>query len=294
MVKANGLLPQIKKASDRLHLAWVGPASLILVYQTVDQDFPDQMRIMGDTVRLGFKGCDFSFQRTDGQFVDYSNQEVSDGMTGPRGQFFHASDKPTWTKAKAIEIGAAFLKIFIGSSNVKLGQPEAEYLPGNGEYPKRSTQGYWRVVWPRVDSEGHPFFGDLVSLEIPEGASPLGAGVFLSTPFQEEPGAIMTAAEAISKARSAIATRTFLGSSEFFSAGDRIVSNKFISSELLVVLPAKDLKVMGGPSGTARLAWELWFRPKHLKKQEGPGYNDSFAIWVDAHNGKILGRYGYL
>jgi hypothetical protein len=292
--KANQILPQIRKTSDQLHLTWLGPTSFIPDYKTVNQDFPDQVRITGETIKLGAKGCDFSFRREDGRFSDYQNQEISDGMRGPGGVFYRLSDKPTWTEAKAIEIASAFLRIFTGPLVVKLGAPQAQYI-SQSVGPNRAYQGYWRIYWPRVDDEGHPFYGDMVSIQIPEGGSPLGAAVFLSTPFHEVSGGVIAKEKAESDARRAVAAQSFLGSSELFSANDRIIANELISSDMAVVLPAKDIRIMGGPStGVARLAWILWFKPQHSKKPEHPIYNDSFAIWVDAHNGKIIGRDGYL
>jgi hypothetical protein len=292
--KANQILPQIKKISDQLHLTWLGPTFFIPEYKMVDQDFRDQVRITGDTIELESKECDFSFHRENGRFSDYQNKEISDAMRGPGGVLFRPADKPKWTEAKAIEIASSFLRIFTGPLVVKLGAPQADYI-SQSVGPNRSYQGYWRICWPCLDDEGHPFYGDDVSIQIPEGGSPLGAAVFLSTPFNEVSGGVIAKKKAESDARRAVAAQSFLGSSELFAADDHIIANKLISSEMAVVLPAKDIKIMGGPStGIARLAWILWFKPQHSKKPEHPIYNDSFAIWVDAHNGKIIGRDGYL
>jgi hypothetical protein len=292
--KANQILPRIKKMSDQLQLTWLGPTSFIPEYKMIDQDFQDQVRITGDAIELESKACDFSFHREDGRFSDYQNKKISDAMQGPGGVLFRSADKPTWTEAKAIQIASSFLRIFTGPLVVKLGAPQADYI-SQSVGPNRSYQGYWRICWPRVDDEGHLFFGDDVSIQIPEGGSPLGGAVFLSTPYNEVTGRVIAKDKAEFEARRAVAAQSFLGSSELFSANDRIIANKLISSEMAVVLPAKDIRIMGGPStGVARLAWILWFKPQHSKKPEHSIYNDSFAIWVDAHNGKIIGRDGYL
>jgi hypothetical protein len=243
--------------------------------------------VMGDQVRIGSKASDFSFRREDGHFATFQNKAVGDALSDPK--TLRAPRKPRWTKAIAIQRATAFYPLFVVPSNVHIGAAEAEYIS------EPNQAGYWRVRWPRVDEDGYPFYGDFVSIQIPEGSCPLGAAVFLSTPYLKAMGSRLSQDEATSKAQAAVADMKFLGSTEFYSDDDRIVANKPTTAELVVVLPTKDLKAVGGPStGTARLAWILWFQPEHLRKQTGDGYNDSFALWVDAYNGQIIGRDGYL
>jgi len=105
----------------------------------------------------------------------------------------------------------------------------------------------------------------------------------------------MKMSDAITKAVEGIKTKLIDRGFESYADGDTLVQNKFEMGDLIVVLPPKNIKELGGPStGTARLAWVLWFRPIHCKKPTHDLYNDSFVVWVDAYNGKIIGSDGWI
>ena len=175
-----------------------------------------------------------------------------------------------------------------------MGEPMASY-DHTAFNQEKARRGQWTISWPRLDSRGHPFYGDHVTIQIQEGFGPLGGGFFLTTPFVEEKGEPMKISEAITKAEIGIKTKQIDRGFESYDDGDTLIRNKFEKGDLIVVLPPKNIKAFGGPStGNARLAWVIWFRPIHSKMPAHDLYSDSFAVWVDAYDGKIIGSEGWM
>jgi len=293
--KAQQILAELKQTCTDLHLRFIGSADFHPAWvDPTQEDIYDPLMVVGPTIRLGSKGHehDFTFRQVDDRLIGYENGLVDD--LDENKVAYDKPDQPQWSLSQAITIGTAFKKIFVNPENVMLGPPVAEYAHIRYNPPK-SYLGQWMISWPRVDSKGHPFCGDHVTIQIQEGFVPLGVGIFLTTPYVEEKGEPMKESEAILTGREAIKTKQVDRGFESYADGDSLIGNKFEKADLIIVLPPKDIKVLGGPStGTARLAWMIWFRPIHSMKNTHPIYDDSYSVWVDAYTGKILGTEGWL
>jgi hypothetical protein len=288
---ASHVLTDMKKVCESLHLKFPGPTEFSPTWGCLNADYNDMMGT-GTEMRLDSSAYSFDFKDSDGRLTSY---QYLDTDKLPENQVYtDPPDQPKWTSTQAIEIGTLFEKILVAPKDCFLGEPAAEYVHGAWD-DKKAQRGIWYVSWPRVDSRGHPFYGDHVTLQIQEGYAPLGAGVYLTSPFAEEKTQPLKLDDAILKARAALASKVIDRGFELYDVGDTLVENKFNKADLMVVMPAKDPKVLGGPStGIARLAWVIWFVPQHSKKPAHSLYDDSFSVWVDAHNGKILGTDGWL
>ena len=282
--RVNQILAKLNQTATELHLKPLGPSHLASTRKTErTEEENEQDTISGATVELGAPGWDFTFRKSDGRLLNFQLLAMND-VPQP--------DKLQWTEAKAIEIGTAFLKVLAGPFEAQLGKPTAQYVDPYGQEAK-IRHGYWEVTWPRVDSKGHVFYFDGVSISIPEGYGVSGAAINLTTPFTEEKSEPMTQSEAIAKARASKPPgRNFPA----YSSSDKLIENKFMKAELAVVIPQKNadwtqesVKGLGN-----RLAWVIWFQPIHSEARPHEWYNDSFSVWVDAHNGTILGTEGWL
>jgi len=288
---AEHVLKEMKRVCETLHLKFPGPPRFSPTWGGFNPDY-DNMMGTGTEMTLRSEAYDFDFKEADGRLLSFI-YSLTEKL--PENQVYtNPPDQPKWTPTQAIEIATLFEKILVEQDKCPLGEPIAHYEHGvwNGE---KAQKGIWFVSWPRVDSKGHPFYGDHVTIQIQEGYAPLGAGIYLTTPFTEEKAEPMKLVDAIAKARTAINAKVIDRGFESYDVGDKLVENKFDNADLEVVLPAKDPNVLGGPTtGIARLAWVIWFVPQHSKKPTGAIYNDSFSVWVDAQNGKILGTDGWL
>ena len=202
--------------------------------------------------------------------------------------YYKPADKPTWTPQHAIEVATVFEKIFVDPKGALLGAPRAQYDHMFGNAAGGWQLGTWMVSWPRVDSHGHPFYGDGVNIEIQEGFCPLGIGVNLATPFTEQKGAPLTAAVALGKAESSVSWRQFK-EKIFYNCviadeyQKNVTGDYLLSQQLVVVIPH-----LSKPK-EARLAWEIWFRPRHAKPPSGSWYDEDFSVWIDAYTGDEIG-----
>jgi hypothetical protein len=216
-------------------------------------------------------------------------------MDGHNAPLYDHPDVPKWSVDQAIQIATTFRNVLVDPPDAKLGVPAAQYIHTAYEGSK-SYAGYWMVSWPRVDSHGHPFYGDHITIQIPEGYGPLGAGIYLTTPFIEEKGKLMAESDALTRARSYIAwTRSIqekITAASSHDDYDTIVDHKVIGVNLIIVIP--HWRSWGDffadkSSPSSRLAWEFWFEPIHKGKPSGPIYDDRFAVWIDAYTGDVIG-----
>jgi hypothetical protein len=289
--KADQILASIQKTSDDLHLRFIGPTRFVPTWGDYRPDFLSPIGLTTKAVELGCTEQTFEFRDAEGQLVSYQNR-LADDLPENK-VLYDQPDQPKWSNEQAITIATAFEKIFVDTKGTLLGSPRAEYdhtvfVPSKSGL--KSLLGSWRIAWPRIDSKGHIFYGDGITLQIQEGFAPIGVGISLSTPYVEEKEEPIKKADAIAKAREALASKQVDHGFESYADGDSLVENKVRSAELLIVLPPKDIKVLDGPStGIARLAWEIWFDPQHSKKPTRSIFDDSFAVWIDAYTGKVIG-----
>jgi hypothetical protein len=73
-----------------------------------------------------------------------------------------------------------------------------------------------------------------------------------------------------------------------------VVGDQIRSQTLVIVLPNGMNGAFFGNRAkvgylSARLVWEIWFRPIHAKPPTGDVYDDDFAIWIDAYTGERIG-----
>jgi len=292
--RANQVLSEMKRLCETLHFKFVGPNEFSPAWGSIERDYDGIMSVTGTQVQLGSDAYRFTFREADSRLVSFQDERIGDLPENL--VYSDPPDKPKWTPTQAIEMATLFEKIVVEPKDCFLGAPRADYSHGIVDSTTGKTmRGNWMVSWPRVDSKGHPFYGDGVALTMQEGMSPLGVCANLTTPYIEEKTEPMALPDAVAKAQQGIAKKEIDRGFESYDVGDVLLENKFDKADLIVVLPAKDPKVLGGPSsGMARLAWVIGFNPQHSKKPAHPIYNDSFSVWVDAHNGKILGSDGWL
>ena len=293
--KADHILSEMQKTSDALHLRFVGPTHFVPDWGTIDDN---QILMTGVTIRLDSFGHSFTFTDSDSRFNDYQNR-LYDEL--PENQvLYDEPDKPKWSKEQAIAIATAFKKIFVEPTDALLGPPRAEYTHTSFEPSKsnklRSRLGMWMISWPRVDGQGHPFFGDHVTIQIQEGFAPLGAGAWLTTPYSEEKTAPISESDALNKAEYVVFWRQ-LWEKIFYRCvladeyQRNIVGDDILSKQLTIVLPNRNFfGHLSKASTKARLVWEIWFRPRHSSKPPASGWwDEDFSVWIDAHTGSVIG-----
>jgi hypothetical protein len=301
--KADQILTKIKQTCDELHLQFGGPTTLVATTPRLNENkIGDSIMYIGPTICIDSDAHRFTFRQSDNRFTDYHNSSLIDAPAAR--VFYDQPVKAKWSVEQVIAIAAAFEKVFVDPQDVTLGAPFAEYYddaefvgPAGAATLKKYHIGQWTVCWPRVDSKGHPFYGDHVTIQIQEGCAPLGVGVYLTTPYTEEKSDPITEERALWIAEKTAFWRQ-LGEKIFYHCvladefERNVTGDQILSKQLVIVLPNRSF--WGGfseaPAGTpARLAWVFWFRPIHAKPPSGPTYNDSFAIWVDAHTGSVIG-----
>jgi hypothetical protein len=293
--KADQILFKLHGVCSDLRLKFIGPIYFQPTWGWIDQDTSGVLSITGTTMRLASMAHRFTFRQEDNRLTDYTNSLLSDLMYGHDAPLYDQPDVPKWSVDQAIQIAAAFRNILVDPTAATLGKPSARYVHTARQGPK-SYVGEWMVSWPRVDSQGHPFYGDHITIQIPEGYEPLGAGIDLTTPFVEEKGKPMAESKALANARSNI---TWTRSAEEKLAAalshddyDTIVDHKVIGANLMIVIPhwrswGDFFAARSSPS--ARLAWIFWFEPIHKGKPSSPTYDDRFAVWIDAYTGDVIG-----
>jgi hypothetical protein len=303
--EATQVLVAIKRTSIRLALKFPGSTDFSSKGGYFFEDTDPLIMVTGPTVRLDSQAHCFTFRREDSRLTSYQDTYLINDL--PEGhKLFDRPVLPTWSAAKAIQIADSFRGIFVGQTNVMLGAPKAnyscdsEYARNGSKMVKKYRLGLWTVWWPRVDSKGHPFYGDHVTIQIQEGFAPLGAGVYLTTPFVEKTDEPITGEKALAQAENFAAwiqlpVRLY---AHVVSNSDwemNVIGDRIISKDLVVVLAntAHGSSLLGtNPSKenrTGRLAWVIWFRPIHAKPSTGGIYDDAFAVWIDAYSGERIG-----
>ena len=259
---------------------------------------------VGPTIWIDSDTHRFTFRQSDNRLTDYQNSALIDGPAART--FYDRPMKPKWSVEQAIAIGTAFEKICVDSTNVTLGAPFAKYYdnaefvgPAGAATVKKYHTGQWTVSWPRVDTNGHPFAGDHVTIQMQEGYAPLGVGVYLTTPYADEKTEPISESDALNKAEWTVFWRQ-LGEKIFYYCvladeyQRNVTGDQILSKQLIVVLPNRSFwgSYYAVPAKTkARLAWVIWFRPIHSSKStSGLGlYDEDFAVWIDAHTGGVIG-----
>ena len=289
--KAARILAGVKKACPALHLKFVGATDFEPANASDDEKaFHEIGATTGEIGRNGWSSVSidspdhqFTFLRSSHQLIRYQNLKIVDRARAE--WFWERWLKPSWNQAQAIREATPFLKIFTDPLDVKLGDPSAHY-------DANVRGGQWCVTWPRVDGQGHPFEDDQVAIWMSEGYAPQDVGVKLSTPFTEEIGKTISKADAL---KVALNWKGLGGKFQPNSSADKLVKNKLLGGDLEVVMPQKNADLALGPEegASARLAWVFWFAPLHSEKKD-LRYSDSFAIFVDAHTGVVIGSDGLL
>jgi len=292
--KASDVLVQLRSATQGAGLSYVAPDYFIPTTARIQQDIPGTYEMVGPTVNFGSEVHNFDFRKTDGHLARYQNSTIINVlMDGPTSKLYEKQEA-SWTKEKAINVAEKFRDVLLDSHHVALGQPFAHYdhtsgEPGKDDKGKEIEKwhvGMWQVDWPRVDSQGHPFFGDHVSIQISEQYGLVGAGIFLFTPFSERTGSIISQERAISIAKSNVKL-TPEGLSQAPENPDAAITKLNLKSAQLMITVINRKGAQGGPA--AQLVWEIWFRPQLPYLHPGPTYNHDFAFWVDAYSGEIVG-----
>jgi hypothetical protein len=293
--KADQILFKLNGVCNALHLKFIGPVYFQPTWGGVDQETPGALSTTGTTMRLDSIAHRFTFRQEDNRLTDYMNSLLIDLMEGHGAPLYDQPDVPKWSVDQAIQIATAFRNVLVDPTTATLGKPSARYIHAAHQGAKSYT-GNWMVSWPRVDSQGHPFYGDHVTIQIPEGYGPLGAGIDLTTPFVEEKGKPIAESDALAKARAKIPWARLveekLTAASSHDDYDIIVDHKVIGANLMIVIPhwrswGDFFKRKSSPS--ARLAWVFWFQPIHKGKPPGPTYDDRFAVWIDAYTGAVIG-----
>jgi len=156
--KADHILLKVQKTCEDLHLRFIGPTRFVPTWGCVDPVI-DIMMITGPTPRLDSVGHSFTFSNADSRLTSYENLLSNDL---PENKVLYVKpDQPKWSASLAISIGTAFEKNFLESSDAILGTPTASY-----EHEIGGHLGEWFISWPRMDTRGHPFYGDHVTIQI--------------------------------------------------------------------------------------------------------------------------------
>ncbi len=280
--KATQMLDQIAQNCSDLHLKFDGPLVFKLVNAYDDEKMansigvPESIRDDWKSITLQADECSFKFLKSNQQLLRYSNWKGNQKKT---------TGWKKWNKEEAIKMATPFLKVFAEPFIVRLGEPKASY-------DKNVGGGQWCVTWPRIDSQGHPLDQDQVAIWLPGGGSPSDVEVDMNTPFAEKTGKTISKDDAL---KAALGWSGIKGKWKPASSTDKLIDNKLLGGDLTVVLPQKNADVaLGSPEdASGELAWVFWFEPIHTEKDK-LGWDDSFAVFVDAYTGKVIGSDGLL
>jgi len=289
--RADHILFEIQQTCAESHLRFVGSTRFVPTWAQFSPDFLSHIGQTLTSVEAVSDDHHFTFSYENGRLRDYQNRALDN--LPEANLLFDPPDQPKWTREQAIQVAAKFLSIFADPKDARFGLPIANYDHTGAVLSKtksglKTYLGSWYVLWPRVDSHGHLFSGDGVKIVFHEGFGPSGAGINLSTSYQEENGDPIPLSNAIADAHDALSRKRHWYSFFWKTHDDSPVR----SSCLQIVLPFKDPDNIFGPTAdVARLAWIIWFRPNYSSYPSSRGWVDpDFAVWIDAYTGKVIGR----
>ncbi len=225
-----------------------------------------EARILSNTFEV------VSFQR------DFPSEEYIDCDTPP---------KPKWQTDQAINEARTWVKSILGNVPQNVGKPRAEYAPGLN-LPKYQ-EGTWTVSWPRIDSHGHLFAGDVVNVILSEKFGLIALSYIFNSKYTDGQKVLVSREQAIEAGRSA--AQQLLGSPLTADWSGGMSLRPAATATLWVVNPNhllqyKSFEDMATTTGdaTARLAWIVEYR---VENAQGMGrYVD---VWIDAETKEILG-----
>lgn len=154
-----------------------------------------------------FVGPVVAIYATTGEYSFGYNRELKDWRTYPDTSQKNEGGIPVpWTNDHAIEVGKAFIEAMLDRKSVLL-----------DSYLASTQNGEWSVGAQRVDSEGHVFFKEGVSLNFPQGGQPSAGRIDLysSSDVMRTGTALISRDEAF-----AIAQKVFAG--ENYGAGFQV------------------------------------------------------------------------
>jgi hypothetical protein len=265
--KAGQMLVKMKQVCEDQHLQFVGPTEFV----------PTEGRIyefgweedVGPRIELNSADSSFQFWQKTNQIAFFYNKKLEPLLDGKDAPHFDKPDVPKQSIQQTIQIAAAFLSILDVPSDIKLGNPHAQFHP-QMDLPKYLL-GEWSIRWLRLDGKEHPFSCDVgVSITISEGYGPSALGAGLNVPYQEQQGVPISVAAAIDIAKK---SRPAFG-----TPSNDITDYTLKNSELMIVKPDT-----GQP---CRLAWVIWLQPIRTQPTQ---YDDSQEVSVDAFTGQIIG-----
>jgi len=234
-------------------------------------------------------GYTITFLQPTRQLIDFANTHISHELfESPPAKLYDQLPTPQWTPEHAIEISKQFLPLVFDRKDVTLGQPYAKYLHQFDHPPKHFT-GFWRVGWPRVDTQGRPFmpFED-VWFNISESRGVFYAQVHCPSSYQEKWGPVLKSDNVLAAAqKAAIQTTKWPLVAKWFQNGK--VDSTPRSVALGVVTPNHLLtskEMLLKHDHDARLAWIFWFA-WHLN--DDPKQIKPVVVWIDAHTAEYLG-----
>jgi len=209
---------------------------------------------------------------------------------------------PKWSPDQAVLMAKEFVSAVIGHFPEEVAKPlvKMEASPvlkreESRKYTQKHPDVTWRVIWPRVDSDGHPFGKDSINVQLNERTGLIAIGFNFFSNYVP-PHKIILAQVDAQKAAVAYAKQIM----EWGPAQARFVGYKLsdsLGAEMWIVNPNNiTMQQSYEDLGTAhdlnaRLAWIVKFKALQTGSREGTEATGAgeISVWIDAENGKFLG-----
>jgi hypothetical protein len=197
---------------------------------------------------------------------------------------------PLWTKERALTEAKGWVEAFLEGFPSNTGTPIVSYhCPALG-MPPQYHDGQWRVIWPRIDSQGHEFGKDALNVMLMENRGLVSLYLNFFSQFEEVHGDLISKEEALAASRSSAEKllKTDLVR-PFLPPGLKL---DFAEAELWVmnpnhILQCKTMEDMATSSEVAaRLAWRVTYL---FPASDADSRKHFLEIWIDAQDKKVLG-----
>lgn len=221
-------------------------------------------------------------------FANWTSRDVGN-------KYYPEPPKLKWTREKVASLAAGYAKAILGAQMPdNLGAPFVQTTPERDGL--RYMDADWRVVWARVDKEGHRFHRDSLVVLLTDGHGPTNLGYNfwshyddkLITPIAQDK-ALALASEYAKQVLAWGPGAPWLQNFELINPPQ--MDLEVVTPNHLTTQPS--IETLGHNSDlNARLAWVVYYKKKY-KGTISPGglipIGGELQVWIDAENGQLLG-----
>ena len=210
----------------------------------------------------------------------FPNAIIRDDLV-EKGTVYGKKPVPNWSSSRAVFEAKPWIHAFLGYLPQNLGRPQTQFNFDEGD-TNQYYDGYWIIVWPRIDARGYPFEKDDLVVQISEKYGLTSCALYFDSDYKEAPGQFISKGDGISKAGASAAelVKKFLPNA---TLGPSRAELRVVNlNNLFEIADLNQLKA----ERTARLAWRIEF--SFLSDASQLRYH-ALVINIDALTGEVLG-----